>query len=353
MRKRQYLQLDLQMFDGEGGAPSGAQDGAAAGVGSAGGAGTDRTVSAAGRQRAGNPLANVRYGIQEEDTRSDAGTGKTSQTESDTPEGRTSGKAGSAGGDTAKAAEAGDAQGEGESFDSLIRGRYKADFDSAVQNIINQRFRETKALERELKSLKAERDQFSPMLTVLADRYGKDAKDTKGILEAMQADDMIYEERAAERGMSVDQYREYTRVMNENRMLKAARDEAEQRQRIAEIHRQWEASAAKVKEQFPNMDYRTEINDPDMRALLGAGIDFETAYQVRHRDEINRGLLEYASKKTERDVVNRIQSRASRPAENGTRSHSQGEVKTHVRDFTDADMEEIQRRVRRGERIVL
>lgn len=339
MREKDYLQLDLRLFDGEGGAPSGAAGEGAAGEGAAAGnAAAESNVSAAGRRRASatvNPLENVKYGIQEGELPA-AGA---EETESDA----TGDNAGSGGaeGDTGADGETP----EGESFEELINGKYKGEFDKYVQKIINQRFRETKALEKERASL-------APILTVLADKYGKDTRDTAGILEAMQADDAIYEAKAMERGMSVEQYRDFARVMNENRLLRERYEADAERQKIEEIQAQWRADAEKTKEQFPQLDFETELNNPDMTRLLGAGVDFATAYQVAHRDEISRGLLRYTEQKARRDVVNSIASRASRPPENGVRSQAAGVVKTKVADFTKEDMQEIRRRVRNGERIV-
>jgi hypothetical protein len=52
-------------------------------------------------------------------------------------------------------------------------------------------------------------------------------------------------------------------------------------------------------------------------------------------------------------MVNNIQSRASRPAENGTQSASNTIVKADPSKFTDADFNEIRRRVAAGEEIRL
>lgn len=339
MRKKEYLQLDLRLFDGEGGAPSGAAGDGAAGEGAAaGGAAATENVSAAGRRRASvtvNPLENVKYGIQEEMPAAGAEETEKNATGSDNEGG--SAEKGSTEADGGAA--------DGENFENLINGKYKGEFDRYVQKIINQRFRETKALEKE-------RESIAPIITVLADKYGKDTRDTAGILAAMQADDAIYEAQALEHGMSVEQYRDFARVMNENRLLREQYEADAERRQIEEIHAQWRADAERTKEQFPQLNFEEELNNPDMARLLGAGVDFGTAYQVAHRDEINRGLLRYTEQKARRDVVNSIASRASRPPENGIKSQASGVVKSKVADLTKDDMQEIRRRVRNGERIV-
>ena len=61
-----------------------------------------------------------------------------------------------------------DAQGQGtqeETFDSLIRGRYKQDFDSAVQKVVKQRV-------RGLNQYKGQAEAMAPIIDQLGALYG-------------------------------------------------------------------------------------------------------------------------------------------------------------------------------------
>ena len=116
--------FDLQLFAEGGAGAAGGDGGAAAGAGDA----TGVTVPAAeGRkQRRTNPLANVKYGVQQEQAQ---------------------------GGVAAANAEAANTIDGNESFEDLIKGKYKSEFDARVQDIIRSRFKQNGEMEERLNSL--------------------------------------------------------------------------------------------------------------------------------------------------------------------------------------------------------
>ena len=63
--------------------------------------------------------------------------------------------------------------------------------------------------------------------------------------------------------------------------------------------------------------------------------------------------MQIAAKTVEKKVTDKIRANGARPTENGISSQSASVVKTDVSQFTDADMDEIIRRVRNGEKIRL
>ena len=74
-----------------------------------------------------------------------------------------------------------DAQGQGtqeETFDSLIRGRYKQDFDSAVQKVVKQRV-------RGLNQYKGQVEAMAPIIDQLGALYGIDTSDPRKFINYM------------------------------------------------------------------------------------------------------------------------------------------------------------------------
>ena len=124
-----------------------------------------------------NPLAAVKYGIQEE--ASDAGV----QQE-----------------DTAK-----EARDLGAEFEKLIKGEYKQQFDARMQDTVQKRLKSSKEAETALTNRIG---QMQPVIDVIAQKYGVNADDMEAIMKAMQEDDSLYEKEAADRGMSVQQLRQ-------------------------------------------------------------------------------------------------------------------------------------------------
>ena len=98
-----------------------------------------------------------------------------------------------------------DAQGQGtqeETFDSLIRGRYKQDFDSAVQKVVKQRV-------RGLNQYKGQAEAMAPIIDQLGALYGIDTSDPRktdfaALAQRFSADERLYSAEAMEKGMSAD-----------------------------------------------------------------------------------------------------------------------------------------------------
>ena len=148
-RNYMYLlkKLNLRLFDGDGGSAAGSAGGAT-GASESGGnemSATSQTEALVTAKRKGkvNPLANVKYGIQPEEKQTE--TIEEAEVKEEAPK-------------------------ETKSFEELIKGEYKKDFDERVQNIINQRFKDHKSLQEKLEKL-------GPLEEFLTKRYGKEAGD--------------------------------------------------------------------------------------------------------------------------------------------------------------------------------
>lgn len=300
--------LNLQLF-----AEGGAGDGSGTGV----------TAPAAGETKgAKNPLANVVYGKQEE--------------------------APAAGEPEAKPEE-GNAEPSAESFDSLIKGKYKADFDKAVQDIVQKRLRGSKDMEA---SLNDRLNQMQPVFDELAHKYGVDGSNPEAILNAMRTDDGFLEKEAQEKGLSVQQLREIRKMELENEGLRRQMRERADREQAERIYSKWMQDAEGLKEQFPDFDLETELANPQFQGLLRANIDVATAYQVIHKDELIPAAMQYTAQQVQSKMANSVAANNARPRENGIGGSSPVTVKTDVSKLTKADRAEIARRVARGERIV-
>ena len=230
------------------------------------------------------------------------------------------------------------------SFDELIRGEYKQEFDKRVHKILSERFKNARAAEEQLK-------QLEPAMRLLSDRYGVDPSDANGLLGAMERDDSWYRDEAAERGIPVAQLREMKRIQRENEGLKGQlhRREAEEyrRQSFLKTIRQ----AEQARELYPSLDLNQEMQSADFARLVASGVDVRTAYEVVHRDELTADAMQYSAKKAQQAVANAVQAGAARPEENGMGGAPAVVMKTDPSKLTQRDFEDIYARVRRGERI--
>ena len=306
-----FPMLNLQLFaEGAGGAAGTAGDGGTAeGQGVTGAAAVPQTKGAKS-----NPLADVKYGIQE---------------------------------DAAPAAEVHkptappDLNAE---FEDLIKGKYKAQYDARMQDTIQKR----------LKGSKETVDKFNaltPTLETLAKKYGVDANDIAALNKAIEEDDSYFEQEALEMGMSVEQYKEFRKMKSENAELRKQMQEQESQQKANKLYAAWMNQAEEIKKVYPSFDFQTEMNNPQFINLLRSNVDVRTAYEVLHKDEIIPAAMQFTAKTVESKIAKKIAANGSRPAENGMSSGSPAVVKSDVSQLSKADRQEIIRRVQRGEKI--
>lgn len=228
----------------------------------------------------------------------------------------------------------------------MIKGEFKDEFSNSVQKAIDSRFKQTKELEERLTSNQR-------VLDFISQRYGlgEDA-DVESMLTALEEDDSMFEERAAKKGLTVEQYREFHRLEQQNEEFKKAEQEAQRVNQANETYRNWMEQAEALKEIYPDFDFEVEAENKDFLQLLQNGVDVRTSYEVAHHDEIMRGAMQMASAKTAERVADGIRSKGMRPAENGMRGTSKAvEQKIDISKLTAKDIEELSRRAARGEKI--
>ena len=300
--------LNLQLF-GEG---AGGGDG---GTGAEGATGATATA-AVSQKGAKNPLANVKYGIQEE-----------ASTESPSPEVKQT------------ATEDRNAR-----FEALIKGEFKDLYDAKMQDTIQKRLKGSKETVDKYNAL-------SPTLEMLAKKYGVDASDINALNKAIEEDDSYYEEEALEKNMSVQQLKEIKKMERENADLKRQMQEQERQENANRLYSKWMQESEAMKSVYPSFDLRTELQNPRFTDLLRNNVDVRTAYEVLHKDEIIPAAMQFTAKTVEQKLTNKIIANGARPVENGNSSQASTVVKSDVSQLSKADRAEIIRRVQRGEKI--
>lgn len=227
-------------------------------------------------------------------------------------------------------------------YDELINGEYKDFYTRDTQNLINRRFKETKNLEKQVA-------ESQPVIDMLMQRYG--AKDLSELQGALESDSAYWQEAADDAGMSVSQYMEFQKLQRENRALLQAQEEAENSERANKQLAQWTMEAEALKGVYPQFNLEAEAQNPDFIRLLQSGTPMEHAYKVIHLDEILGNERMATAAYTEKQVMDNIQARGTRPSEAGLNSNNGITYKSDVSKFSRDDVMEIARRVKRGEKI--
>ena len=119
---------------------------------------------------------------------------------------------------------------------------------------------------------------------------------------------------------------------------------------VHSLHARWAAEEAAMRRSQPDFDLQNELRSPEMRRLMQLpGMRVRDAYRLAHYDE----NLRTAAQAVEQGVVERIQQRAARPTENGTRPGGAATVRPDVASMTRAQREALERRVLHGAQIEL
>lgn len=310
------MYLNLQLF----------AEGGAGGDGGTGAEGTQGVSEAAAlpqtKSRKSNPLADTKYGIQD-----DAAQVADVQTKVTDADGVTT--------------ETVDRNAE---FEKLIKGEFKDLYDARVQDTVQKRLKSTKETVDKYNSL-------SPTLEMLSKKYGVDASDIDALNKAIQEDDSYYEEEAMEKGISVQQLKEIRRMERENADLKKQMEEHNTKENASKLYASWMNQAEQLKSVYPSFNLESEMTNPEFVKLLRAGIDIRPAYEVLHQNEILPAAMQFATQTAERKLANKVMANGARPVENGMNSQSAAVVKSDVSQLSKADRQEIARRVARGEKI--
>ena len=238
-------------------------------------------------------------------------------------------------------------------FGELVRGEYSDIFNEVMQQAI------IKAGEAVHADPKA-----AALRQALSEAYGIDGEDVDGLIEAVKngrvKDDAYYEELAQQRGVSVKTARELDkmesdlrRANDQNAKLQAAQQEAARQQRAAQIRAQWDAEAAQLKAQYPDFDLGEVLANEQVGELMRRGVSLPDAYRAAYFDHIMEQATARTAQTVEQGVTARIQQRAARPGENGTRPGGAVTTKFDISNTTRRQREELERRARRGEKIVL
>ena len=330
--------MDLQMF-AEGGD----------GNGSSGDSGSGIALSGASRQlpQSGSPWQD---GEAKLDEKGHAGQKSEADAGSRNPEEDGEDKGGGEAGEETKKLSPAERR---KAFGQMMSGEYKDLADEMMQN----------AVQIAAQNLEAS-PEMRGLLGAIAEKYGTDATDLAALTDAIRngvvKDDAYFEKVAMEKGISVKTAREMDKLETQNKRLTAQQQAAQQMQkaaaeraRIAQIQAQWDAEADALKAKYPDFDRGEVLANPEVEKMMRAGCSMEAAYRAAYFDRLMARQTAATAQQTEQGVLNRVQQRASRPAENGTRPG--GAVQTHldVEHMSRKDREALEKRVLRGEIITL
>lgn len=368
--------IDLQMF---------ADGGAAGGDGTSQSAGADSSPNGRANASAGAGAANGegnaielpalrpaeerlarRSGVLKRSSREEDGNQKNAPSQppdgDSSPEGRADTSAEEGAADQEAEGKDGEEKGEGKTkspeerrkaFGELLRGEYADLTEELMQNAVTEATRRLEAS-----------PAMKGLMQALQEKYGTDANDLVALTEAVRngavKDDAYYEMLAMEKGVSTRTARELDKLESQNKHLTEQQQMIQQMERqraqqacIAELQAGWDREAEQLKAQYPDFNMAEVLANPEVEKMMRSGVSMTNAYRSAYFDHILKQQQAATARQVEQGVVNRMQQRNARPGENGTRPGGAVQTKIDVSHMSRKEMEEMEKRVMRGEVITL
>ena len=197
-------------------------------------------------------------------------------------------------------------------WEQAKKGEFKELYGQDVQRAVQERFKNQADAQQQL-------DALQPMLQVLMKRA--DTKDLDELKRLIVEDDSNYEEEAEARGMTVEGYKDFLAMQEENRRLKQEEEQNNLKGHIAGLMQQGE----ELKKIFPDFDFLTEMQNEQFRNATSpeGGMTVKQAYYAIHGDELMPQMLGYGMKRAQEQMGQTIQAQRQRPAEGAMRGQAQ------------------------------
>lgn len=227
------------------------------------------------------------------------------------------------------------------------KGKYRELWGRDVQAAVQDRFKNQEDANEKLAKV-------LPALSAIAKQRGIDENDLDAIVENILDDDSLYEEEADRMGMTVEGYRNFKAMEQENERLKAQEQE-EQEQIFFRQHMQKLAmQGEEMKKTFPDFDLMRELEDERFRRLTApnSGLDVRAAYYALHHDELEPQAMAYGIQRAQQQISQTIQANRQRPVEGASRAGQPAQVSVDPSKMSREERQKYIERARRGEKIV-
>ena len=227
-----------------------------------------------------------------------------------------------------------------------FKEKYRDLYGKDVKSHIDRRFKDEQRLHEQL-------DSYTPLMSLLSERYGIEDGNVAKIMEAIDNDDSFWEEQALKENMTVDQLKRMRKTEAQNRQLVESAQRAQQIRQRDDIYARWDREAELCKQHFPEFDMAQECENEAFTRLLGAGVEVENAYKAVHFNEITQGLMAQTERDTKKKVADSIRSGNGRPSENGVGAGSANGTKVSAWDLSHEEFRKVMERAARGETITM
>lgn len=227
-----------------------------------------------------------------------------------------------------------DAEGEKKTaeFEELIRNKYKKQFSDKVKSIISRRI-------KEVKSLKEKSQKDAATVEMIMKKFNIESDDTQEI------------ERGIDKAMSETTDNKHAqlirKLITENEFLKKENQRKMYETKAKSVADKIKAQTEETKKVYGDFDIKKELENPEFRRLIRAGVSVKNAYEVLNIDSI----LDNNSREAEKQVLEQIRYKTNRPVENGSELSGGILLSNGISKLTKKQRAELAKRAASGEKI--
>lgn len=214
---------------------------------------------------------------------------------------------------------------------------FKDDFSQDFQSHFDRRFKTHKELETKV-------SQYTPVVSALMKYHNVNS------VEELQAivDNDVMAELAEQAGFpDAKTYKEYLDAVEVGKKGKEILSQASLEEENERYFNDLVAQGVELAKEIPSFSLQEELKNTEFTDALQKGLSVKKAYQLAHMDEIIAERAKAASENT----VQSIKTKQQRIPENGAKVSPSVIIKNDPSKLSEADIEDIQRRIARGERI--
>ena len=225
------------------------------------------------------------------------------------------------------------------------KGKFKEMIGRDIQAAIQDRFKNQKDANDQLAAMQ-------PMLKALMQKAG--AESVEEMQEMILDDDSLYEEDAERAGMTVEGYKNYQAMLEENEQLRAREAQEQEQMMLRQHFANLAQQADEMKKTVPNFDLRAEMENETFRRLVGpnSGLRVEDAYYAVHHKEIAPQAMAYGIQRAQQQIAQTLQANRARPVEGAMKTGRPADVAMDPKSMSRAERARLIERARRGEKIV-
>jgi len=224
--------------------------------------------------------------------------------------------------------------------------RFRDQYGRDVKAAVDDRFKNQKDANEQL-------GKVMPALQALAKKLGLDENDTDGVIETILDDDSLYEEEAEAAGMTVEGYKNFRAMEEENERLKAREAEEQEQMFLRQHFQNLAMQGEEMKKTFPDFDLKAEMENETFRRLVApnSGLDVRAAFYAVHHAELEPQAMAYGIRKAQQQMSQTLQANRARPVEGAMKKGQPANVAIDPRSMTREERQRLLERARRGERI--